>query len=159
VGVSMKLKILWPGRTKNKDLQGLQNFYMKRIQALASCQVIETPEARGLKERFSEKILDREARGLEKQFQDDYIVCLSDEGKEMTSRELARLFERCSLGSVRAMTFVVGGFLGVAKRILDRADLRLSLSKMTFSHELCRVMLLEQIYRAISIMKGSQYAK
>jgi 23S rRNA (pseudouridine1915-N3)-methyltransferase len=155
----MKLKILWPGRTKNKDLQGLQNFYLERIQALASCQVIETPEARGLKERFSEKILDREARGLEKQFQDDYIVCLSDEGKEMTSRELARLFERCSMGSVRTLTFVVGGFLGVAKRILDRADLRLSLSKMTFSHELCRVMLLEQIYRAISIMKGSQYAK
>ena len=155
----MKLKILWPGRTRNKDLRGLLDFYLKRIQELIPCQLIETPEARGLAERFSQKILEREARGLEKHFKDDYIVCLFDEGKEMTSRDLARFFERCSTGSVRAVTFVVGGFLGVAGRVLDRADLRLSLSKMTFSHELCRMMLLEQIYRAISIMKGRQYAK
>jgi len=155
----MKLKILWPGRTRNKDLRGLLDFYLKRIQELIPCQLIETPEARGLAERFSQKILEREARGLEKQFKDDYIVCLFDEGKEMTSRDLARFLERCSTGSVRAVTFVVGGFLGVAGRVLDRADLRLSLSKMTFSHELCRMMLLEQIYRAISIMKGRQYAK
>ncbi|MCX6575662.1 MAG: 23S rRNA (pseudouridine(1915)-N(3))-methyltransferase RlmH [Candidatus Aminicenantes bacterium] len=155
----MKLKILWPGRTRNKDLRGLQDFYLKRIQGLIPCQLIEAPEARGLAERFSQKILEREARGLEKHFKDDYIVCLFDEGKEMTSRDLARFFERCSTGSVRAVTFVVGGFLGVAGRVLDRADLRLSLSKMTFSHELCRMMLLEQIYRAISIMKGRQYAK
>jgi 23S rRNA (pseudouridine1915-N3)-methyltransferase len=155
----MKLRILWPGRTRNKDLRGLQDFYLKRLQELIPCQLIETPEARGLAERFSQKILEREARGLEKHFKDDYIVCLFDEGKEMTSRDLARFFERCSTGSVRAVTFVVGGFLGVAGRVLDRADLRLSLSKMTFSHELCRMMLLEQIYRAISIMKGRQYAK
>jgi len=155
----MKLKILWPGRTRNKDLRGLQDFYLKRIEELIPCRLIETPEARGLAERFSQKILEREARGLEKHFKDDYIVCLFDEGKEMTSRDLARFFERCSTGSVRAVTFVVGGFLGVAGRVLDRADLRLSLSKMTFSHELCRMMLLEQIYRAISIMKGRQYAK
>jgi 23S rRNA (pseudouridine1915-N3)-methyltransferase len=155
----MKLRILWPGRTRNKDLRGLQDFYLKRLQELIPCQLIETPEARGLAERFSQKILEREARGLEKHFKDDYIVCLFDEGKEMTSRDLARFFERCSTGSVRAVTFVVGGFLGVAGRVLDRADLRLSLSKMTFSHELCRMMLLEQLYRAISIMKGRQYAK
>jgi 23S rRNA (pseudouridine1915-N3)-methyltransferase len=155
----MKIKILWPGRTKNKDLRGLQDFYLKRIGELVSCQLIETPEARGLEERFDKKILDREARGLEKHFKDDYIVCLFDEGKEMTSRDLARFFERCSTGSVRVVTFIVGGFLGVAKRVLDRADLRLSLSKMTFSHELCRMMLLEQIYRALSMMKGRPYAK
>ncbi len=155
----MKLKILWPGRTKNKDVSGLQEFYLKRIRALASCQLVETPEARGWEERFGEKILEFEAQGLEKHFKDDYIVCLFDKGKEMTSGDMARFFERCSMGSVRAVTFVVGGFLGLAKRILDRADLRLSLSKMTFSHELCRLMLLEQIYRSLSIMKGRQYAK
>jgi 23S rRNA (pseudouridine1915-N3)-methyltransferase len=155
----MKLKILWPGRTKNKELRGLQDFYLARIQKLVPCQLIETPEARGLAEQFSQKILEKEARGLEKHFKDDYIVCLFDEGKEMTSGDLARFFERCSTGSVRAVTFVVGGFLGVAGRVLDKADLRLSLSKMTFSHELCRAMLLEQIYRGLSIMKGRRYAK
>jgi len=155
----MKLKILWPGRTKSQDLRARQDFYLKRIQAVVACQLIETPEARGLSERLKQKILEREALGLEKHFKDDYIVCLFDEGKEMTSQDLARFFERCSTGSVRAVTFVVGGFLGLARRILDKADLTLSLSRMTFSHELCRIMLLEQIYRAISIMKGRQYAK
>jgi 23S rRNA (pseudouridine1915-N3)-methyltransferase len=155
----MIVKLLWPGRTKNKDLRGLQDFYLKRIQALVTCRLIETAEAKGLEERFGTKIMDLEARGLEKHFKDDYIVCLFDEGQEMSSRDLARFFERASMGSARAVTFVVGGFLGLGKRILDRADLRLSLSQMTFSHELCRIMLMEQIYRAISMMKGRQYAK
>jgi len=155
----MRIKFLWPGRTKNKDLRSLQDFYLKRIGTLVSCQLIETAEARGLDERAGKKIMDFEARGLEKHFKDDYIVCLFDEGQEMSSQELARFFERSASGSTRVMTFVVGGFLGLAKHILDRADLRLRLSRMTFSHELCRIMLMEQIYRAISMMKGRQYAK
>lgn len=155
----MKIKILWPGRTKNKDLRALQEFYLKRIGAMVPCRLIETSEARGLDERWEKKIMDLEARGLEKHFKDDYIVCLFEAGQQMSSRELARFFERSETFTSQPVTFVVGGFLGLAKAILDKADLRLSLSRMTFSHELCRVMLMEQIYRAISMMKGRQYAK
>lgn len=155
----MNVKLLWPGKMKNAVLRDLQEHYLKRIRELAPCQIIETAAARGLEERFGEKIKEIEARGLEKHFKDDYIVCLFDEGQEMSSQEFARFFERCSAGSARTVTFVVGGFLGLARRILEQADFRLSLSKMTFSHELARIILMEQIYRSLSIMKGRQYAK
>jgi 23S rRNA (pseudouridine1915-N3)-methyltransferase len=77
----------------------------------------------------------------------------------MSSAEFARFLEKASAGSARTVAFVVGGFLGLAPRVMDRAQARVSLSRMTFSHELCRIMLMEQIYRSISILKGRQYAK
>jgi 23S rRNA (pseudouridine1915-N3)-methyltransferase len=67
--------------------------------------------------------------------------------------------DRAAAGSARTVAFVVGGFLGLDPRVLDKAHARVSLSRMTFSHELCRIVLMEQIYRSISILKGRQYAK
>jgi 23S rRNA (pseudouridine1915-N3)-methyltransferase len=77
----------------------------------------------------------------------------------MNSAEFAQFLERLASSSSRVITFVAGGFLGLEKRILKRADFLLSLSQMTFSHESIRIMLLEQIYRSLMIMKGTQYAK
>jgi len=155
----MTIKVLWPGKTRTPAFRELEEFYARRIRALSPFEIIVTAEARGLEERAGEKIKDIEAKGLEKHFKDDYIVCLIDEGREMSSNEFARFFERRAAGPPRSVAFVVGGFLGLAGRILERADLRLSVSKMTFSHELCRIILMEQIYRAMSIMKGRAYAK
>ena len=155
----MNIKVLWPGKTRTAAIRDLEEFYLKRIRSLASCEIVVAAEARGIGERAGEKILEIEARGLEKHFKDDYIVCLFDEGREMSSKEFARFFEKFAAGPRRTITFVVGGYLGLARRILERADLRLSLSPMTFSHELSRIILMEQIYRSLSIMKGSSYAK
>jgi 23S rRNA (pseudouridine1915-N3)-methyltransferase len=155
----MKIRFLWPGKTRQPCLRDLVAFHVQRIGALMPCELLETAEARGIEERFKDKILEIEARGLEKHFKDDYIVCLSADGREMTSEGLAAWLGQRAASSERTITFVVGGFLGLHRRITDRADLRLSLSRMTFSHELSRVVLAEQIYRAISIMKGRQYAK
>jgi len=155
----VKLKILWPGRTRNRDKKNLQDDYIKKIGHLNRCELIETKEARGIDERDKNKIMDVEAKGLEKHFSNDYIICLSDKGEEMSSKEFARFLEKWTSHSTRAITFVVGGFLGLDKRIIQRADFLLSLSKMTFSHELIRLILLEQIYRSLSIMKGQHYAK
>jgi len=155
----MKLRILWPGKTKNKELRRLQEFYLERIQELAPCELIETREARGIEERFEERIKEVEAKDLEKHFKDDYIICLFDEGKEMSSLDFARFLEKLLLTSQRPITFVIGGFLGLKDRILKSADTVLSLSKMTFSHELCRVILLEQIYRSLAHIRGKQYPK
>ena len=77
----------------------------------------------------------------------------------MTSAEFARFLERAAAGSARTVAFVVGGFLGIDPGLMGRADARISLSRMTLSHELCRIVLMEQIYRSISILKGRQYAK
>lgn len=154
----MKLKILWPGKTKSRELRMLQEFYLERIRFFEPCEVIETKEAKGIEEKHEQKIKDVEARNMEKHLGEDYIICLAQGGQEMTSLEFARFLEKCSASS-RTVTFICGGFLGLAERILKRANTLLSLSKMTFSHELSRVILLEQIYRALTIKKGIHYAK
>ena len=155
----MKLKILWPGKTRDRSFKEIQDVYLEKINKLEKCELIETKEARGLTERSKKKILAIEADGLEKHIKDDYIICLIDKGKEMNSEEFARLLKEKSANSLRNITFIVGGFLGLAEDILKKADFLLSLSRMTFSHELTRVVLLEQIYRSLSIMHGRQYAK
>jgi 23S rRNA (pseudouridine1915-N3)-methyltransferase len=155
----MRIKILWPGKTRNKQIKSLQEFYIKRINQLETCQVVETKEAKGVQEKFARKIKKLEAAGLEKHMKDDYIICLSDQGKEMSSVELARFLEKKASSSSKMITFVVGGFLGLEERILERAHFLLSLSKMTFSHELIRLLLLEQIYRSLTIIKRIHYAK
>jgi 23S rRNA (pseudouridine1915-N3)-methyltransferase len=154
----MQLKIIWPGKTKDREWRALEEFYLRRIRQLRGCALIETKEAKGLKDRQAEKIKDIEAKGLEKHFQDDYIICLFEKGAEMSSEDFARFLEKLAVSS-QPVTFVVGGFAGLAERVLRRADFLLSLSPMTFSHELSRVVLLEQIYRALTIGKGMHYAK
>lgn len=155
----MELRFIWPGKTKNPGARALQEFYLGRIRPMASCRVLETREARGLDERAVTKILDVEARGLEDRLNGDYVVCLVDDGREMTSLEFACFLAKRAEDTARPPAFVVGGFLGLAGRIVERADLRLSLSRMTFSHEMARVVLLEQVYRSLTIMKGTHYAK
>lgn len=155
----MRLKFLWPGRTKSPELRGLQGFYEARIRSLATVEIIETRGSRGLEEKHAGKIMDLEARGLEKHLEGAYVICLEDRGKEMTSDEFARFLRGRDRDSGTPLAFVVGGFLGLAGRVRDRADLTMSLSRLTFSHELARVMLLEQVYRALTIVGGRPYAK
>jgi len=141
----MRIKIVWPGKTRDQNIKELQDSYLEKINKLERCELIETKETRRLTKRMEKRILAIEANGLEKHMKGDYIICLFDKGKKMDS--------------VRSITFIVGGFLGLANGILKRAHFLLSLSKMTFSHELTRVVLLEQIYRSLTIMHGRQYAK
>ena len=155
----MKIKILWPGKTRNALIRQLQEHYLRRINQLEHCEIIETKEAKGISEKQENRIKEIELEGLEKHLKNDYIICLFDKGKEMNSQEFARFLERTAESSSRTVTFVSGGFLGLAERVIQSADFLLSLSKMTFSHELSRVMLLEQLYRSLSIVKGRQYAK
>jgi 23S rRNA (pseudouridine1915-N3)-methyltransferase len=155
----MQIKLMWPGKPKLPGVVDLQAHYLKRISDLMPTRLIETPAAKGLDEKAAQKILEIEAAGLEKQIKDDYIVTLFDRGREMSSTELARFFEGRAVAGTRSVAFLVGGFLGLQPRLLERSDLCLSLSRMTYSHELCRLVLMEQVYRALSLMKGRPYAK
>jgi 23S rRNA (pseudouridine1915-N3)-methyltransferase len=155
----MQLKVLWPGKSRNGPLRELQTHYLKRINTLERCSLFETREARGIPESQEAKIKEIEARGFEKHIKDDYIVCLFDKGREMDSDQFAVFLDRTAMNQPHAITFLVGGFLGLADRLLHQADTLLSLSRLTFSHELARIVLLEQIYRALTIMKGRNYAK
>lgn len=155
----MKIKIIWPGKTKIVPATELIGRYLEKVNRLVPCQVIESQEAKGIPEKEAEKIKKIEAEGIEKYIKDDYIICLFHKGKQMNSRQFADFMQKLALSSTRTVTFIVGGFLGLEARLLKRADLLLSLSKMTFSHELSRLMLLEQIYRAFSFIEGRNYAK
>jgi 23S rRNA (pseudouridine1915-N3)-methyltransferase len=155
----MRLKFLWPGKTKSPELRALVDVYAARIGTLAAVEIVETREGRGVPEKSPDRIKEMEARGLEKHLEGVYSICLLDQGKEMTSGEFARILRARTDDSGKPLAFVVGGFLGLADRLAERADLRLSLSRMTFSHELCRVILLEQVYRALTIIRGQHYAK
>lgn len=155
----LKLKVLWPGKTRSQDIRNLQEVYLTKINQLASCEVIETKEARGLSEKCADRIKEIEASRLEKHLKDEYVICLFHEGKEMNSVEFAKHLQKISESSSRALAFVVGGFLGLDDKLLKKADFILSFSQMTFSHELVRIVLLEQIYRSLTILKGIQYAK
>ncbi len=156
----MRLKFLWPGKTKSPELRALQGFYEARIGSLAAVEVIETREARGLEEKYAGKIKDLEARGLEKHLDGAYVICLDDQGKEMTSGEFARLLRGREKDSGKPLAFVVGGFLGLADRIAERADM----TAVAVAHDLlararAASLLLEQVYRALTIIGGRHYAK
>ncbi len=155
----MNIKVFWPGKTQNENIRNLEDLYLQKIKRLAKCQIVITKTARGIPEKQAQRIKDIEASGLEKHIENDFVVCLSDEGKEISSSDLAEFLDKLASGPERFVTFIVGGFLGLDDRILKRANFNLSLSRMTFSHELSRIMLLEQIYRSLSIIKGYKYAK
>ncbi len=155
----MQLHYLWPGKTKSPALRAMEEFYLGRINPMVETKVTVTKTASGLEEKAAAKIMEIEAEGLAKHLDGAYIICLTDKGKQMTSEEFAVFLSRREMEAAGPPTFVVGGFLGLADSILAAADLKLSLSKMTFTHELCRVMLLEQTYRALMIKRGKKYAK
>jgi 23S rRNA pseudoU1915 N3-methylase RlmH len=86
----MRIRILWPGKTRNRDIKNLQVFYLERINQIENVEVVETKAAKGIPEKFAQKIKKIEALELEKHFKNDYIICLYHEGKEMSSDEFAR---------------------------------------------------------------------
>ena len=137
----------------------MQAFYIEKIEKLSKFELIETKEARGIDEKNHQKILKIEAEGIEKHLDRDYIICLSNNGKSIDSIKMAKILEKKSMSYPYPISFVIGGFLGLGNDILNRADFVLSLSSMTFSHELIRILLLEQIYRSLTIINGTNYAK
>lgn len=139
----MKLRVVWIGKTKNPHLAKLCDDYIGRIQRFLPLQISEVKES-GL------------AAALD---QPDRIVVLDPKGKPWTSDQLAKFVERHLASDSRRLTFVVGDYGGLPAQAKQRADAAWSLSPMTFTHELARVLVLEQIYRALSIIHHLPYAK
>jgi len=133
--------------------------YGQRIARLTAFELIETREAKGLSDGEAEKARSIEGEYLKRKLENDYLVCLTDRGREMTSEEFSRWLRMRLETNSRPLAFIIGGHAGLADDVLRRANELLSLSKMTLSHELARLVLLEQIYRALTQMKGWPYAK
>ena len=159
----MKITIITVGKIKEKYLRDAIAEYSKRLSKYCKMEIIEvvdekTPE--NASETMNETIKSREAERILKYLKDDsYVMTLEIQGKQMTSEELAEKIEKLGIQGTSHLIFVIGGSLGLGKKVLERSDYALSFSKMTFPHQLMRVILLEQIYRSYRIIKKEPYHK
>lgn len=159
----MKIKLICVGKLKEKYLDDGIKEYLKRISAYSDIEVIEVaderiPENPSLAEEMIVKAKEGR-RILDKVKQDDYMILLDVQGKEVDSIQFAESIEDCMLHGKSTIDFVIGGSLGHGEDVLTRANKRISFSKMTFPHQLMRVILAEQIYRAFKIIRKETYHK
>lgn len=150
------IKLITVGSIKEKYLKDAIDEYTKRISKYTKIEIIEVKDE-GLVE--PQKSINLEEEKILKHISDkDYIITLEIEGKQLSSEELADNLDRIQLES-STITFIIGGSYGLSQNIKEKAKLHLSFSKMTFPHQLFRVLLLEQIYRSYKINNNESYHK
>lgn len=156
----MQLVVISPGKTKQGYLASAIADFQKRLNNFMPCRVIWTRATAAGTKMPDRQILEQEGRGLlAKVEMPTLLVALDRSGTQYSSEELAALLEKWEGEGRRSITFLIGGHLGLADQVIDRADVRLSFSKMTFTHEMARLLLLEQLYRACTIRRGTGYHK
>ncbi len=146
----MKFKFVWIGKTRDKHWRALQEEYLSRLSHFVKLEIIELKD--GDKEIESKRI-------LEKVNQSTFVCLLDVKGRSISSHDLAVNIEKWQNRSLKEIAFVIGGAEGVSSEVVKRANFSLSLSLLTFTHEMARVVLLEQLYRAYTIIKGFPYQK
>ena len=159
----LNIRLICTGKLKERFFTEAVAEYEKRLHTLCRLELIELAEER-LGERPSaseiEAALEREAKQIEKKLlKDGMLVCLCIEGRQLDSESFAQFFTRIETSGRPRINFVIGSSFGISANLKEKADLQLSMSKMTFPHHLARVMLLEQIYRGFQIKEGTKYHK
>ena len=158
----MNINIVAVGSIKEKFFKDAVSEYAKRLSRYVKLNIIEVKDektpamASALEE---EKIKEVEAERILSKLTNSYVVALTIDGKKYSSEELAKRMEKYDIVSKGNLSFIIGGSLGLHKSVIDRADEKLSFSEMTFPHQLMRVILLEQIYRAYRIRNNEPYHK
>lgn len=159
----MKITVVCVGKVKEKYFTGAIEEYTKRLSRYCKLEIIEVPDEKtpdGASAALEEQIKQKEGERLLKYIPEDAYVCiLAINGKQMTSEELSEKIETLGVRGTSHIVFVIGGSLGLWEAVTKKGDFLLSFSKMTFPHQLMRVILLEQIYRAYRIMSGEPYHK
>ncbi len=159
----MKITVLCVGKIKEKYFTLGIDEYAKRLSRYCKLEIIEVADEKtpdNASENEELQIKAKEGDKLLRYIKDNaFVIALAIEGKMLTSEELSEKMEQLGINGDSNVVFVIGGSLGLVKRILDRADYKLSFSKMTFPHQMMRMVLLEQVYRGYRIMKGEPYHK
>lgn len=154
----MNIRLLLVGKTEEPYLKQGMQIYSDRLGHYCKFSITEIPELKNAKALSREQIKEKEGELILKNISpSDELVLLDERGKMYTSVEWASQMEKKFLYSSRDITFVIGGSYGFGNAVYKRADDKISLSKMTFSHQLCRVIFLEQLYRMFTIIKGEPY--
>ena len=154
----MKVLFLVVGKTIDKHLIALINDYTERVKHYMPFDMEVIPELKNTKALSPEQQKEREGELLQKQLRDgDHVVLLDEGGKEYRSMEFAAYLEKKQTLGARRLVFIVGGPYGFSPAIYALAKDKLSLSKMTFSHQMVRLFFVEQVYRAMTILRGEPY--
>lgn len=156
----MKISIVCVGKIKEKYLSDAVKEYSKRLTRYLNLNIIEVndekcPENSG----EEEKIKNIEGERILSKIKNGFVVALAIDGKQMKSEEFADFIDDKMVRGISHIYFIIGGSLGLGQNVTERADFKISFSKMTFPHQLMRVILLEQIYRAEKILKNEPYHK
>ena len=159
----MKITILCVGKVKEKFYRDAIAEYSKRLSRYCKLEIIEVSDEKTSEQATQTEIYivkNKEGERLLKNIKDDaYVFCLAIDGKQLDSVELSQKMDKLMIGGKSHLVFVIGGSLGLSDDVLKRADYKLSFSKMTFPHQLMRVILLEQIYRSFRISNNEPYHK
>ncbi len=153
----MKTMLIWVGKTVNKHFVAGINDYVERIGHYMPFETVTIPELKNTKKLSEEQQKTAEGELILKQIQpSDTVVLLDEHGKEMRSIEFAAWTEK-KQQTARQLIYIIGGPYGFSEAVYQRADEKISLSRMTFSHQMVRLVFVEQIYRACTIIKGEPY--
>ncbi len=153
----MNIYLLCPGKTRKQWLQDGIEFYLRKLRNYYQVKLIVTRAAKG-REKQKAALMEKEATAMRKAMPDrSYLIGLDVKGKALSSHELAKLMSKLEYRAVKNVTFIIGGAYGSAPGLLKECDTTISLSRMTFTHDMSRLILLEQLYRAGSINAGSPY--
>ena len=159
----MKITLVTVGKIKERYFEDAIKEYSKRLGRYCRLDIIQvqdekTPDGAG--EAMERQIKDKEGQRILSNIKDGaYVIALAIEGRMLSSEELASRLQKLGVDGISNIVFVIGGSLGLSKKVLERADYKLSFSRMTFPHQLMRVILLEQIYRSYRIVNGEPYHK
>jgi len=159
----MNITLISVGKLKEKYLKDAIDEYSKRLSRYCKLEIIELPDEKtpdNASEKEELQIKEKEGELILSKVKDNaYVIAMDLKGKNITSEEFAGFIENLGVTGNPNIIFIIGGSLGLSQKVISRANYKLCFSKMTFPHQLFRVMLLEQIYRAFRIMKNEPYHK
>ena len=154
----MKIVLLLTDKTQDGYIAEGIDIYQKRLRNYTQHEIVTINVPKALRQREPDQQRKGEAELILKQIQPgDHVVLLDENGKEMSSRQFAAYIETRQASSAKRVVFVIGGPYGFGKPVYELANAKLSLSKMTFSHQMVRLFYVEQLYRAFTIIKGEKY--
>ena len=156
--IFMKIALLQTGKTTEKYIQEGVNIYSGRIRKYSSFDIMTVPDLKNTRNLSPGDQKNLEGEKILKQLKtDDYVIILDERGKELSTIEFKTVMEKTMMMPKKRIIFVIGGPWGFSDEIYERSDLKLSLSRMTFSHQMVRLLFLEELYRVFTLIKGDPY--
>jgi 23S rRNA (pseudouridine1915-N3)-methyltransferase len=154
----MKIALLQIGKTTDKHILEVADLYASRIKKYSGFEIITLPELKNAANMPVQEQRVKEGKSVIKAVtNDDYVILLDERGKELRTVEFSGMVEKLFMLPRKRILFIIGGPWGFSEEVYNRADFKMSLSKMTFPHQLVRLLFLEQLYRAFTIIKGEPY--